>query len=317
MTAPNEIHLRLGARGSLLSRMQSQWIADAMEKAHPHLKVELILIRTTGDQITDRPLHDAGGKGLFTKEIELALLKGEIDFAVHSYKDVPVTMPLVDIADLIIVASPLREDPRDLFASHKAKDILDLPKNAKVGTGSLRRQAQLLALRPDLQILPIRGNVDTRLRKLAEGQYDAVILATAGIKRANLFDPTFMTPIDTIQLLPSAGQGALALQCRKDNELVRKLLYTLNDQPTNMCANLEREVVRLLNGDCHSPIAALATINPHTNAVRLQAAVAAKDGHPPVIRADLTLPHQQAAALPEKVVEALNQQGANKILHSP
>src|SRR4051794_12288958 len=141
-------------------------VAHALESAHPGLHVELVIISTSGDAIQDRPLHEFGGKGLFTKEIELALLRKEVDFAVHSFKDVPVTMPLVDTADLVIAAVPPREDPRDLLASTIAKTIRDLPQKARVGTGSLRRQAQLLALRPDLQILPIRGNVDTRLRKL-------------------------------------------------------------------------------------------------------------------------------------------------------
>lgn len=308
--------LKLGARGSLLSRMQSTLIARALEAAHPGpppLSVELTIITTSGDTIQHRPLHEFGGKGLFTKELEQALLNREVDFAVHSLKDVPVTMPLVDTSDLTIPSIPQREDPRDLLASHLAKNLLDLPKNAKVGTGSLRRGAQLLALRPDLQILPIRGNVDTRLRKLAEGQYDAVILATAGIRRANLFDDSFMTPIPTDQMLPAAGQAALALQCRRADAHIIKLLHALNHAPTNIATDLEREVVRLLNGDCHSPIAALATVTP--TETRLQAAVAAKGGHPPLLRAALTLPTPQASLLPQRIVDLLNEQGATQLLH--
>jgi hydroxymethylbilane synthase len=307
--------LRLGARGSLLSRMQSTATARLLEAAHPGpppLRVDLVIVTTSGDVIQNRPLPEFGGKGLFTKELEQALLRNDVDFAVHSFKDVPVTMPLVDTADLVIAAVPPREDPRDLLASRVAKNLLDLPKGAKVGTGSLRRGSQLLALRPDLQVLPIRGNVDTRLRKLSEGQYDAVILATAGIKRANLFDASFMTPIDTAQMLPAAGQAALALQCRRDDAATRHFLAALNDGPSALAASLERDVVRLLNGDCHSPIAALATVT--ADAVRLQAAVAAKGGHPPVLHADLTLPRSQSSELPQKVVNDLVRQGAAKLL---
>src|SRR5687768_18563534 len=166
--------LRLGTRGSLLARTQSMLVADALERAHLGLKIEMHIVKTTGDQITDRPLHEAGGKGLFTKELEQALLAGEIDFAVHSYKDVPVTMPLVDQADLVIAAVPTREDPRDVLVSRKAKRLADLPPGARVGTGSLRRACQIVHARPDVVIEPVRGNIDTRLRKLTEGHYDAI-----------------------------------------------------------------------------------------------------------------------------------------------
>src|SRR4051812_6748205 len=173
--------LRLGARGSMLSRMQSQSVADALEKQHPGLKVELVLIKTTGDRITDRPLHEAGGKGLFTKELEQALLAGEVDMAVHSYKDVPVTMPLVEQANLIIAAVPAREDPRDVLISATPRRTPDPPQAPKAAPGTLRRRCQILALRPDLNVELIRGNIDTRLRKQREGQYDAILLAYAGL----------------------------------------------------------------------------------------------------------------------------------------
>jgi len=306
--------LRLGARGSLLSRMQSTLVARALEAANPGLKVELTIVSTSGDQIQDRPLHEFGGKGLFTKELEQALLRGDVDFAVHSFKDVPVTMPLVDIADLIIAAVPQREDARDLLASEKAKSIADLPQGAKVGTGSLRRQAQILALRPDLQLLPIRGNVDTRLRKLKSGEYDAVILAYAGTRRANVFDDAYMTPIPTIELLPAAAQGALALQCRKDNPHVRDALAKLNHPATAQAVELEREVVRQLQGDCHSPIAAYAEFSG--NLLTLRAAVAAAGGHPPVLRAAATVDAAQAHNAPSAVVADLCGHGAMKLLHN-
>jgi hydroxymethylbilane synthase len=295
--------------------MQSQWVADALEKAHPHLKVELLLIKTTGDQITDRPLHDAGGKGLFTREIELALLNKEIDFAVHSYKDVPVTMPLVDPSDLIMAATPQREDPRDVLISPHAKSIQDLPPNARVGTGSLRRQSQLLALRPDLRVELIRGNVDTRLRKLRDRQYDAILLAHAGLRRSALFDAHDMTPLDPTQFIPAAGQGALALQCRRTDTRTRQLLSALHDPKTATCVDLERAVVQSLNGDCHSPIAALATLTD--NSLTLQTAVAKAGGHPPVLRAAATAPASNPTTLLNTVLSTLEAQGARALLHSP
>src|SRR4051812_11250569 len=201
--------LRLGARGSMLSRMQSQRVADALEKRHPGLEIELVLCKTTGDVIVDKPLHDAGGKGLFTKELEQALLAGEVDLAVHSYKDVPVTMPLVEGSQerLVIAAVPKREDPRDVLVSSKAKRLGELPQGARVGTGSLRRGSQIRTLRPDLQIELIRGNIDTRLRKLRAGQFDAIILAYAGLKRTALFDDQDMSVIEPDEMLPAAGQG--------------------------------------------------------------------------------------------------------------
>lgn len=181
--------LRLGTRGSRLARMQSQWVADELERLHPGLRVAMEIITTTGDQIADRPLHEAGGKGLFIRELELALLDGRIDLAVHSYKDVPVTMPLVAQEKLVIAATPVREDPRDVMISTRAASLADLPAGSRVATGSLRRRCQLLAAHPTLNIVPVRGNIDTRLNKLAAGDYDAMVLALAGLRRGGLYDP--------------------------------------------------------------------------------------------------------------------------------
>jgi hydroxymethylbilane synthase len=305
--------LKLGARGSLLSRAQSTMIARALEQRFPGLTVELTIVSTSGDVIQDRPLHEFGGKGLFTKELEQALIRGDVDFAVHSYKDVPVTMPLVVVSTLIIAATPPREDPRDLLASLAAKSIADLPQNARVGTGSLRRQAQLLAARPDLQVLPIRGNVDTRIRKLRSGEYDAVILATAGAKRSGLFDPSCMTPIDPAVMLPAAAQGVLALQCRKNDTRMIELLSALNDADTSLAVRAERQVVQLLNGDCHSPIAALATITANT--LTLRTSVAAKGGHPPVLAATATADKSNPESAATTAVAHLDTQGVRAILH--
>jgi len=304
--------LRLGTRGSLLARMQSQMIADALEKRHAGLKVELIIVQTSGDRITDKPLHDAGGKGLFTKEIEEALLGGAIDLAVHSFKDVPVTMPLVDVSKLVIAAVPAREDARDVLICGKTATIHHLPHQARVGTGSLRRRCQLLALRPDLRVEPIRGNIDTRLRKFREGQYDAVILALAGLKRGGLYDDTEMAAIAVDEMLPAAGQGALALQCRRDDDATRRLIDILNDPVTHQCVSLERSLVEALNGDCHSPIAALATLSGKQ--IRLRAAVGARGGELPVVRAEAAAEVVRPKDALQEVLKLLEAQDVRKML---
>src|SRR6185436_524048 len=200
--------LRLGTRGSVLARTQSQLIASELEKRHKGLAVELVIIKTTADGILDKPLSDIGGKGLFTKEIEQALLANEVDFAVHSFKDVPVTQPLVDQADLIVAAVPEREDPRDVLVTTDAKKLDDLPQGAVVGTSSARRKCQLLARRPDLKIEMLRGNIDTRLKKLHEGEYAAIILAAAGLRRTGSFNESEMVMLDPEEMLPAPGQGA-------------------------------------------------------------------------------------------------------------
>lgn len=312
MASPTSV-LRLGARGSMLSKMQSQTVADAIEKQHPQVKVELVLIKTSGDRITDRPLYAEGGKGLFTREIERALLANEIDFAVHSYKDVPVTMPLVEQSNLVIAAVPPREDPRDVLVSTKAKQIAELPQNAKVGTGSLRRRCQLLALRPDLQIELIRGNIDTRLRKLRAGDFDAILLAYAGLRRSALFDGQDMTAIELSDLLPAAGQGALAIQCRRDDATTRELLSTLHSSDDALCVDLERALVKALEGNCHSPIAALASLKEET--LELSAAVGAHNGDPPVLRAAAQGAKNNSDAVLRSVLSSLETQGVRKILH--
>lgn len=246
-------------------------------------------IQTTGDAVINKPLADIGGKGLFTKEIEQELLAGRIDFAVHSFKDLPVTMPLVDTANLIIAAVPQREEVSDVIIG--AHTIIELPPDARVGTSSPRRKCQLLALRPDLHILPIRGNIDTRLRKLREKHYDAIILALAGLKRAQLYDSASMHVIAADQMLPAAGQGALALQCRKADAPTIAILQKLHDPPTAACVDLERQVVLRLHGDCHSPIAALATTD--RKMFSLRAAVGQRDGSPPVHFAHVAGPDPQ------------------------
>ena len=313
--------LRLGTRGSLLARTQSRLIADAIEKLHPGVQVELVILKTTADQIQDRPLYDLGGKGLFTKEIEQALLANEIDLAVHSFKDVPVTMPLVEQGELMIVATPEREDPADVLVVREPKagdaaggdPLTSLPPGAKVGTTSLRRRCQLLDARPDLVIEPLRGNIDTRLKKLRDGGYDAIVLAFAGVHRAGLFDAACMSILPDARMLCAPGQGALAVQCRRGDERVVALLTPLNHEPTAACVAAERMVVAALGGDCHSPIAARATIAAD-GTLALAAAVGARGGTPPVLRAAASAPAGQSVNAVRTVVEQLEAQGVRAVL---
>jgi hydroxymethylbilane synthase len=296
--------LRLGTRSSLLAQSQSAAVAREIQRLHPDIQIKTILIKTTGDQITDRPLHEAGGKGLFVKELEQALLAGQIDFAVHSCKDLPVTMPLVDQSDLILAAIPVRLDPRDVLICHDATTISQLPRGAVVATASLRRRCQLLARRPDLRIQNVRGNIDTRVKKLRAGEFDAMILAFAGLTRAALFDPSLMHPLSMEEMLPAPGQGALALQCRRSDQTTRDILQSLDDPPSRVAVDAERAIVAALNGDCHSPIAALATIDNQT--LGLRAVIGHRDGNPPIIAA-------QGSAI-STVIAQLRAQGASAIL---
>jgi len=303
--------LRLGTRGSLLARAQSRLVADSLRQLHPGLRIDEVVYKTTGDAIADRPLHDLGGKGLFTKELEQALLNREIDFAVHSFKDLPVTLPLVEQANLIIAAVPVREDARDLLVSGGAKRIADLPPGARVGTGSLRRRCQILACRGDLIVEPVRGNIDTRLRKFRDGHFDAIVLAMAGVRRAGLFDPAIMTPLDESEMLAAPGQGALALQCRRDDSSTADLLAAMNDPATAAAVAAERELVRLLGGDCLSPIAAQAHASGQI--FRLKAVVGGRGGQLPVLHAAAEGPDPVSAA--KSVYNSLSQHGATRLLH--
>lgn len=305
--------LRLGTRGSLLAKTQSQLVASELEKRHKGLIVELVIIKTSADQIQDKPLHEFGGKGLFTKELEQALLKNEVDLAVHSFKDLPVTQPLVDQADLIVAAVPPREDPRDVLVCATAKTIKALPQGAKVGTGSQRRRSQLLAARPDLVVEQLRGNIDTRLKKLHDGQFDAVILAAAGLRRTGLFNEGEMTMLEPDEMLPAPGQGALALQCRRNDAKTRELLEALDDPETEQAVTAERVIVAALEGDCHSPIAALAQ-NEGDEQIILRAAVGTRGGHPPVLKAQAVCHCDRCDEAVQKVLKSLTDQGVRKLL---
>ncbi|MGA7864177.1 MAG: hydroxymethylbilane synthase [Stellaceae bacterium] len=252
--------LRIGTRGSPMALRQTAIVRDRLIAAHPELgeegAVEVVTIRTTGDRVQDRLLAEIGGKGLFAKEIEEALLAGTIDLAVHSLKDLETWLP-----DGLIIACVLpRDDPRDAFVSASGTGLASLPRGAKVGTASLRRQAQLLRYRPDLSIVPIRGNVNTRLRKLEAGEVDALVLALCGLVRLDLSGRA--TEILTGELmLPAVGQGALAVECRTANEMVRQLIEPLHDPISAACVGAERAMLAALDGSCRTPIAGLAEID--------------------------------------------------------
>jgi hydroxymethylbilane synthase len=296
----------------VLARTQSQLVASELEKRHKNLVVEVIILKTSGDQIQDKPLYELGGKGLFTKEIEQALQRNEIDVAVHSFKDVPVTQPLVPIDDLVIAAVPEREDPRDVFCSLVARQIAELPQGAKVGTSSLRRRCQLLAVRPDLKVETLRGNIDTRLRKLRDGAFDAIVLAAAGLRRTGLFNEAEMTMLDADQMLPAPGQGALAIQCRRNDERTRELLAVLDDRDTERAVTAERVIVQTLGGDCHSPIGALAEIDGDDMTLRV--AVGSRGGEPPIIRAMAACPCEHPDGAVGDVLKSLSEQNVQAML---
>ncbi len=252
--------LRIGTRGSPMALRQTSIVRDRLIAAHPALgeegAVEVVTIRTTGDRVQDRLLAEIGGKGLFAKEIEEALLAGSIDLAVHSLKDLETWLP-----DGLIIACVLpRDDPRDAFVSASGTGLASLPRGAKVGTASLRRQAQLLRHRPDLSIAPIRGNVNTRLRKLEAGEVDALVLALCGLARLDLSGrATEILPREV--MLPAVGQGALAVECRTADEMVRQLVAPLHDPISAACVGAERAMLAALDGSCRTPIAGLAEID--------------------------------------------------------
>lgn len=248
--------INIGTRGSPLALKQASLVKDRLEGRHPDLSVDLTIIKTKGDKILDAPLAKIGGKGLFVKEIEEALLEGRVDLAVHSMKDVPASLP----AGLIMAVIPEREDFRDALVTRSGRGFDDLPQGARVGTSSLRRRAQLLHQRPDLNVLPLRGNVDTRLNKLSADNLDAIVLAAAGLARMDLLSwaHQFLEPD---LMLPAVGQGALGLETRKDDEKTLALISFLNHQPTAVSVAAERAFLLRLGGGCQVPLAALARLN--------------------------------------------------------
>ncbi|MBM3472287.1 MAG: hydroxymethylbilane synthase [Armatimonadetes bacterium] len=294
----NAPHLRIGTRGSALALAQSGWIAGELSRLHPGLTVEFVTITTKGDRILDRALSQVGGKGLFVTEIENALLAGEIDLAVHSLKDVPTEQP----PGLILAAFPPREDPRDVLVSRNDRRLADLPPGAVIATSSLRRTAQLRHARPDLQFTPIRGNVDTRIRKMRLGQADAVVLAAAGLIRLGRTE-WIAEHLDPDVCLPAAGQGILCLEARADDGATRELLAGLDCRDSRICAEAERHVIAALGGSCQVPMGVLAEANDGT--LRIRAMVSDLQG-------DKLL--RTSGDTPEAVVAQLREMGADELL---
>jgi hydroxymethylbilane synthase len=300
------MQLRIGTRGSSLAVIQSGWRKNRIEAMHPDISVELVRIKTKGDRIIDSPLSKIGGKGLFVKEIEDALLRKDVDLAVHSIKDVPAELP----DGLWLPVFPEREDPRDAFISKGYATLSVLPQCASVGTGSLRRSSQLLSIRPDLKIVPLRGNVDTRLKKLESGDMQAVILAAAGLRRLGLSDRITQS-LPTEALLPAIGQGALGLEVRKDDERTLEILSFLNHRPTELAVRAERAFLKRLEGGCQVPIAGFGTVEG--GVITLKGMVAELDGSR-IIRDEVTGPHDRPEDLGLGLAERLLESGADKIL---
>jgi hydroxymethylbilane synthase len=252
-------HLRIATRKSPLALWQSEHVATQLRTAHPGLDVELVPMSTRGDEVLDRSLAAIGGKGLFLKELELAMQRGEADCAVHSLKDVPMDLE----PGFTLAAILARGDAADAFVSNRFDDIDALPRGARVGTSSLRRQAQLRARRPDLQLLDLRGNVNTRLAKLDAGDYDAIVLACAGLQRLG-FDARIRARLDAPSWLPAPAQGAIAIECRDGDTSTQALCAALDDAATRTCTGAERAMNRALHGSCHVPVAAYARLDgPH------------------------------------------------------
>jgi hydroxymethylbilane synthase len=296
--------LRIGSRGSQLALWQAHHIADLL-RVHDH-SVEIEIIKTTGDKITDVPLAMVGTKGMFTKEIEEALIENRVDLAVHSLKDLPTELT----AEFEIAAITTRENPRDVFCSVNFSSIQALPQRANVGTSSLRRQAQLKALRPDLQVHPLRGNVDTRLRKLEAGDYDAIILAAAGLNRLGKTQLVRQV-IPAEVMTPAAGQGALGVEIRKGDVTTRKLLSFLDDAAARATTTCERALLSKLGGGCQVPIGALAEVT--AGRIQLNALVAHPDGTV-VLRETREGDEINPVRLGEEVGETLLRRGGDVIL---
>jgi hydroxymethylbilane synthase len=298
--------LILGTRRSTLAMRQSEWVQARLQELDPHVSVSLRRIHTSGDKILDVPLAKIGGKGLFVKEIEDALLRGEIDLAVHSMKDVPAVLP----SALEILCVPMREDPRDVLISRDGLGFASLKRGARIGTSSLRRQAQLLARRPDLGIVMLRGNLDTRLRKLREGQFDAIVLAAAGLNRLGWTGhiTEYLPPEIS---LPAIGQGALAIEGRSDDTQVRTLVNKLAHEPTWMTVRAERALLHRLEGGCQVPIAAHAVLEG--TQLRLDGLVASVDGTR-MVRDQVQGSASNAEILGVRLAERLLELGGDVIL---
>jgi len=298
--------LKIATRQSPLALWQAEYIRARLQELHPDLTVELVKFVTQGDKILDTPLAKIGGKGLFVKELEAALLDGRADLAVHSMKDVPMALP----EGLTLAVICEREDPLDAFVSNQFEKFADLPQGAKVGTSSLRRKSQILKQRPDLQIIDLRGNVGTRLGKLDDGQYDAIILASAGLKRLGLSERIRHCLTPDISL-PAVGQGALGLECRAADNEVLALIQPLLHQETDVCVRAERAFNAYLEGGCQVPIAGYATLQ--NGQIHIEGRVGSADGQT-LLRAELTDEASNAQQLGENLARNLLDQGAGELL---
>jgi hydroxymethylbilane synthase len=298
--------IKIATRRSPLALWQAEHVAEQLKKTHPDLIIELVKMTTTGDKILDTPLAKIGGKGLFVKELEQGLLSGDADLAVHSMKDVPAILP----DGLSIEAILQREDPRDAFVSNHYNSIEELPLHATVGTSSLRRQCQLLEQRPDLTIKPLRGNVNTRLKKLDDGEYDAIILASAGLIRLK-FDARIKSAIPPQQSIPAIGQGAIGIECRSGDEDTKQLIACLHHAETTHRVVAERAMNLTLEGGCQAPIAGHAIIR--NNTLELVGLVAEPDGTT-VFREYLEGPVEDAQKIGTTVAKRLLDSGAKEIL---
>ena len=295
--------IRIGTRRSALALAQAQWVRDRLQRRYPRLAVEVAPIRTSGDRFRDLPIDRIGAKGVFIKEIEDALLEGGIDVAVHSMKDLPTELP----EGLAIAAVPEREDPRDVMISRVARRLSELPAGARVGTGSLRRQAQVLHHRPDLAVAPIRGNVDTRMAKLAAGEVEALVLALAGLKRLGR-EREATQPLPSETWLGAVAQGALGLETRRgDAERVR----FLNHEPSALEVESERAFLRRLEGGCQAPVGARAVVAQ--DRIALSGMVADRSGRR-IFRGDISGACADAAALGTRLAERLMEEGADAVL---
>ena len=299
--------LTIATRGSRLALWQAEHVKQTLMALEPELAIDLTIIKTKGDIILDVPLAQVGGKGLFVKEIEEALLDGRADLAVHSIKDVPMTLP----DGLTLGCVPEREICTDCFLSFRYACFADLPPGACVGTSSLRRQAQLLARRPDLEIESLRGNVDTRLRKLENGDYDAIVLASAGMRRLHLHT-TYMESLSTDIFVPAVGQGALGIECRADDSATLELLSRMEHRETRICVEAERGLLAGLDGGCQVPIGAHAVMTG-ANSFGLDGLVGEVDGSC-IIRSQLEGLADSARATGLALAEKLLDNGAREIL---
>jgi hydroxymethylbilane synthase len=298
--------IRIGTRGSVLALAQARWVQAQILGQFPDLQVELVIIKTTGDRLKDVPLAQVGGKGLFVKEIEEALLAGEVDLAVHSLKDLPAQIP----EGLKLGAVPPREDWRDAFISKGYPSLTDLPIGARVGTGSLRRRVQLLHLRPDLEVVPIRGNVDTRLKKMESLKLDALILAAAGLNRLGLAH-LYQACLPETQMLPAVGQGALGLEVRVKDLRMGELMAFLDHQPSRVAVTAERAFLARLEGGCVVPVAALG--RAEGGSLTVAALISDLEGRR-CLKQRISGVWEEAALLGTRLAEGLLAQGGREIL---